>query len=283
VTTGGGRQLEELVRLSLLREYGPVQLAKFLSLGRWRLDRALADGLIPAPDTRNGKWSSAVAQHAAAGLTDIRAAVGTIPDLGAMRAADILTQWFGTPVTSDGVAELARRGLIPVAGHYKGFAVYDGRALEAFTDASAATEATRAGRLRIVGQAAGYLRIRRADLGHLIRAGLLTPARWAHGPFDRRDTRSVPLYRTADLDDLEDVVTACGIDWDAVRATPKGRRSPLAHLPDASQPSSARRRARKSWQDGPDACRRQPADAEDDATGTEEGGPDMTHALDTWT
>src|SRR6516225_3570554 len=168
----------------LPREYGPVQLAEFLGLGRWQLDRALTDGLIPGPDTRNGKWSSAVAQHAAARLTDIRAAVGTIPDLGAIRAADILTQRLGTPVTSDGVTELAHRGLIPVAGHYKGFAVYDGRALEAFTDASAATEATRAGRLRIAGDAAEYLQIRRADLEHLIRAGLLTPAGWARGPFD---------------------------------------------------------------------------------------------------
>jgi hypothetical protein len=260
VTTGGGRQLEELVRLSLLRQYGPVQLAEFLGLGRWQLDRALTDGLIPGPDTRSGKWSSAVARQAAARLTDIRAAVGTIPDLGAMRAADILTQRLGTPVTSDGISELARRGLIPVAGHYKSFAVYDGRALEAFTDASAATEANRAGRLRIVGEAAEYLRIRRADLDHLIQAGLLTPAGWARGPFDRRDTRSVPLYRTGDLEDLEDIVTTSGIDWDAVRATPKGRRSLLASLPAATgHTPAARRRARGTWQDGPDAYRWQPA------------------------
>ena len=246
MTTGGGRQIEELVRLSLLREYGPVQLAGFLGLGRWQLDRALTDGLIPGPDTRSGKWSSAVAREAAARLTDIRAAVSGIPDLGAMRAADVLTQRLGTPVTSDGVTELARRGLIPVAGHYKGFAVYDGRALEAFTDASAATEANRAGRLRIAGEAAEYLRIRRADLDHLIRAGLLTPAGWAHGPFDRRDTRSVPLYRTGDLEDIEDIVTECGIDWDAVRATPKGRRSLLASLPAATgHTPAARRRAHR--------------------------------------
>jgi hypothetical protein len=260
VSAGHSRQLEELVRLSLLREYGPVQLAGFLGLGRWQLDRALTDGLIPGPDTRNGKWSSAVARQAVARLTDIRAAVGTIPDLGAMRAADVLTQRLGAPVTGDGVTELARRGLIPVAGHYKGFAFYDGRALVAFTDASAATQANRAGRLRTAGEAAEYLRIRRADLEHLIRAGLLTPAGWAHGPSDRRDTRSVPLYRTGDLDHLEDIVTASGIDWNAVRATPKRRRSLLASLPDATgHTPAARRRARKAWQDAPDAYRWQPA------------------------
>jgi hypothetical protein len=283
MTTRRG-ELEELVKLATLRQYGPVQLAEFLGLERWQLDRALTDSLIPSPDTRSGKWSSAVAQEAAARLKDIRAAVGSIPDLGAMRAAEILTGRLGTPVTSDAVAELGRRGLIPVAGHYKGFAVYDGRALEAFTDAGAATEANRAGRLRIASEAAEYFRIRRADLDHLIRAGLLTPAGWAHGPFDRRHTRSVPLYRTADLDALEDIVTACGIDWDAVRATPKGRRSLLASLPDApGQRSADRRRARKTWQDGPDAYRWRPAqEAEDDDTDGTEVASSMSRR-DTWT
>jgi hypothetical protein len=182
------------------------------------------------------------------------------------------------------VTELARRGLIPVTAHYKGFPSYDGRALEAFADASAAAQATRAGRLRTADQAAACLRSRRADLGHLIRAGLLTPAGWGRGPFDRRNTSSVPLYRTADLGDLEDIVTASGIDWDAVRATPKGHRSLLARLPDATQPTSqARRRARKTWQDGPDAYRWQPAEAEHHAASTEGGGQDMTHPRDTWT
>jgi hypothetical protein len=257
----------------LPREYGPVQLAGFLGLGRWQLDRALTDGLIPGPDTRSGKWPSAVAREAAARLKDIRAAVGGIPDLGAVRAAEVLTERLGIPVTADGVAELARRGLIPVTGDYKGFPLYDGRVLETFADASAAAEATRAGRLRTAVQAAGYLRIRRADLGHLFRAGLLTPAGWGHGPFDRRDTRSVPLYRTADLDDLDDIVTACGINWDAVSATPKGRRSPLARLPDASPSARAGvRRARKTWQDEADAYRWRPAEAEQDATNAEGGG-----------
>lgn len=144
---------------------------------------------------------------------------------------------------------------------------------------------TAPGRLRIAAEAAEYLRIRRADLGHLIRAGLLTPAGWAHGPFDRRDTRSVPLYRTADLDITEYTLTACGIDWDTVRATPKGRRSLLASLPDApGHTPAARRRARRTWQDRPDAYRWQPAqEAEDDGTDGGEVTSSMTHARDTWT
>ena len=60
--------------------------------------------------------------------------------------------------------------------------------------------------------------------------GLLQPAGWGHGPYDRRDTCSVPLYRTGNLDDL---AASTDIDWQAVRSTPAGRRSPLAALPAA--------------------------------------------------
>jgi hypothetical protein len=277
-------ELGELARLSLLTKFGPVQLARFLGLARWQLDRALAGGVIPGPDTPRGKWSANLAGESAARLAEIRAAVGAIPDLGAVRAAEVLADRLAMPVTADGVTELARRGLIPVTGHYKGFPLYHGHVLETFADAGAAAEATRAGQLRTAPQAAAYLRIRRADLNHLIRAGLLRPAGWGHGPFDRRDTCSVPLYRTGDLDGIGDIVAASGIGWDAVRATPKGRRSPLARLPDASQPTPpARRRARKTWQDGPDACQWQPAKADDGPASTEGGGQDMTHARDTWT
>jgi hypothetical protein len=209
---------------------------------------------------------------------DTRPAAGTIPDLGAVRAAEVLAGRLGIPVSSDGVAELARRGLIPVTGYYKGFALYDGHTLETFTDADAAAEASRAGQLRTADQAAAYLRIRRADLDHLTRAGLLSLGRWAHGPYDRRRTFSVPLYRTADLDGLS---ASPGVDWDAVRATPKGRRSPLARLPSA--PGRPARRRRRTWQDGPDAYRSQPPDDHPGAASTEGGDQEMTATRDTWT
>jgi hypothetical protein len=137
-------------------------------------------------------------------------------------------------VTGNGVEEQARRGLIPIADHYRSYPLYDGRALEAFTDAATAIEATWAGHLRTADESAGYLRIRRSDLDHLIRARLLTPASWGRGPFDRRDTFSVPLYRTGDLDDL---AARPDINWAAVRAIQAGRRSLLAALPAASAPS----------------------------------------------
>ena len=90
--------------------------------------------------------------------------------------------------------------------------------------------ATRAGQLRTAGQAAAYLRIRRSDLNHLTRSGVLTPVKYGHGPWDRRNETSIPLYRTGDLDQL---TARPGIDWAAVRATLPGRRSPLADLAEA--------------------------------------------------
>ena len=61
-----------------------------------------------------------------------------MPDLGAVRAAEVLSGRLGLVVTADGVEELARRGLLPVTGSCKDHAVYDGRALEAFTGTAAA-------------------------------------------------------------------------------------------------------------------------------------------------
>jgi hypothetical protein len=205
--------------------YGPVQLAVFLGLEPWQFARARQGGLIGAPDRTRGRWSEQAAAGARARIGDIVAAAGQIPDLGAWRAAEILSARLGVIVTADGVAELARRGLLTVAGWYKGWPLYDGRVLEAFADDAAAVEASRAGQLRI----------RRSDFDHLTRAGLLTPAEYGRGLYDRRDRCSVPLYRTGDLDDL---AARPGIDWAAVRATPPGRRSPLAALPAPAGGSS---------------------------------------------
>ena len=125
-----------------------------------------------------------------------------------------------------------------------------GARLEAFTETSAAADATRTGQLRTAGQAAGYLRIRRSDLNHLTRSGVLTPVKYGHGPWDRRNETSVPLYRTGDLDQL---TARPDIDWAAVRATRPGRRSPLAAIEPkpktvlaalAAPPAAAGRRPR---------------------------------------
>ena len=232
------------------RRFGPVQLATYLGLEPWQLGRAVADGLIPGPDRSRGRWSAPLADAALASIAVIRAAAGSIPDLGAVRAADVLSRRLGLDVTADGVEELARRDLIRVTGYYKDHPLYDGRGLEAFTDAGGvAVEATRAGQLRTADQAARYLRIRRSDLNHLTRSGVLKPVKYGHGPWDRRNEASVPLYRTGDLDQL---TGRPGIDWAAVRATAPGRRSPLAAIAEgeailaalAAPPAALRRRPR---------------------------------------
>lgn len=66
---------------------------------------------------------------------------------------------------------------------------------------------------------AAYLLIRRSDFDHLVRAGLLEPAGWGRDPYDRRDTFSVPLYRTGALDGL---ARRNDINWDAVRTPARG-------------------------------------------------------------
>src|SRR5438034_7669989 len=108
-------------------DYGPVQLAVFLGLERWQFARARQAGLIGGPDRARGRWSAAAAAAALGRAGQIRAAAGLVPDLGAVRAAGVLSGRLGVAVTADGVEELARRGLVPVAGSYKGWPVYDGR------------------------------------------------------------------------------------------------------------------------------------------------------------
>jgi hypothetical protein len=218
------------------RDYGPVQLAAYLGLHEFQLRRAIDDGLVPGPDRARGRgrWSACLADAALARAAEIRAAAGSVPDYGAVRAAEELSRRLGMEVTADAVEELASRDLIPVTGYYKDNALYDGRAVERFTDTAAAASAARDGRLLTADESAAYLRIRRSDLDHLVRAGRLRHTRRGYSAWDRRGAPTVSLYRTGDLDTL---AAAPGIDWQAVRGTPRGRRSPLAALPTA----------RRSW------------------------------------
>src|SRR6185437_9184337 len=124
------------------RDYGPVQLAVYLRLEQWQLSRAVTAGLIPPPDRARGRWSADAADTVLSGIDRVRSRAGSVPDLGAVRAAEVLSARLGAVITGDGVAELGRLGLIPVTGYYKDYPLYDGRALEAFADVAAATEAT---------------------------------------------------------------------------------------------------------------------------------------------
>jgi hypothetical protein len=166
------------------KDYGPIQLAEFLGLETWQFSRARAAGLIPAPDRARGRWSAETAQTVlgridqAMRIAGIIPGVDQIPDLGAIRASEVLSARLGATVTPAGVIELARRDLIPEAGSFRGWPLYSGLAIEAFTDGRLAEEASRAGELRTAGNAASYLNIRRTDFGHLTRLGLVRPADW---------------------------------------------------------------------------------------------------------
>jgi hypothetical protein len=157
-------------------------------------------------------------------MTTTPSTADELPDVGAFRAAEYLAGKFGRPVAPDAIRELAARGLVPVVGMFRGYDLYYGEALAAFTNSDALADAQDTGALLTRDVAAAQLGIRRVDLDHLIRAGLLTPTRWGTCAW-RTD---VPLYRAGDLDEL---AASDRVDWSTVRAAVKGTRSPLADLP----------------------------------------------------
>jgi hypothetical protein len=214
------------------RTCGPQQAADRLGIEPWRLDRALDLGLIP-PASAAGRWPADVLDTLAARTDEIRAATGTLPDLGAVRAADHLTTRLGVPVGPDTVTELARTGAIRRAGTYKGHPLYNGLDIERFTDRAALDRARQDGRLLDRHAAARPLGVRACDLTHLVRAGLFRPAAHVHSRYQPRSwAPEVALYRAGDLNTL---LTDPTLDWTAIRATPKGRPSLLARLPRASR------------------------------------------------
>lgn len=205
--------------------YGPVQACRAIGLARFQLERALSEGLV------DGLGAAAV-EAARPRREAIVAAVGTLPDLGAVRAAEHLEHRFGLEVPGDAVDELARRGTVPIVDTYRDHNLFCGRALERLDDPLEVRVAAHDGRCYTASQAAELLRLRRRDLDHLTRAGWLVPVRWTRARGAPRRVR-VPLYRRADLDALTQHPLL-----DAARAVPAGRRSPLSRLPDVtSRPS----------------------------------------------
>lgn len=211
-----------------VRWFGPQQFPKELGLQVWEFERALQSGLIPAAG-ESGKWPAAVVEDARARLEKIRERVGDVPDCGASRAAEVLAQRLGVAVLPSTVRELTRMGHLRVVGDFKGHALYSGRDLEAFADLTALEQAHRTGCERDRESATAYLRIRKADMEHLIRAGRLRPCRRVQSSYQpKKYGPTVPLFRTGDLDAL---LADPGIDWQSVRLTPRGRPSLLAKLP----------------------------------------------------
>ncbi|MFF1716522.1 hypothetical protein [Streptomyces sp. NPDC058268] len=207
-----------------LTTYGPLQFPDRVGLEVWQFERAQRLGLIPKPDTKGGRWSAEVFDAALSRIDSIKQATGTLPDLGATRVEQHLAERFSMTVHPGTAYELARRGHLPVRGEFHGHPLYCGLALEHLRDRRKVERASTAGHLLMRDAAAKALGVREADFGHLVRAGLLRHAATAEGWFHSE----VRLYRQADLDRL---LRSRRIDWSAVKATPKGSRSPLAALP----------------------------------------------------
>lgn len=220
----------------------PAALAERLGIAEWQVVRAHRDGILPQKDRSVG-WSAdlsdrIVAEHAGK-TTELVDRIGRIPDGGVYETAKHLAAALGLdrPLAGDTVRELERLGCIKSRVKADGWSSFDGRSVEAFTRsesfAAIVAGADVTGRSMMADDVAAELRVRRSDVDHLVRSGLLKPMRVGlTGHVSKSKDPGLPLYRAGDVAAL---FVGSGIDWDAVRATPKGHRSPLAKLPDAER------------------------------------------------
>jgi hypothetical protein len=86
------------------------------------------------------------------------------------------------------------------------------------------TEQVRRDQLLGPEQAAQHAEMRRRDFDYCVAAGWIRPTTYVEREVGRRKTVDVPLYR---IGDVEDMLTICGVDWEAVRAVRAGEVSPL--------------------------------------------------------
>lgn len=214
--------------------YGPQQLRDLLGLAEFQWERARQAGIIPAPDCRGSKWSGPLARTMYEHRVGIRRYAGSVPDLGAERAAELLSARLSFKVEPHAVHELGRQGRILIVGYYKDHPLYCGRTLETWGSIDEVERANDLGERYTADRAADWLGIRKSDFTHLVRLGWLTPVAWGRGPFTaKKYAPDVPLYRAGDITKL---LVHPDIDWDAVRAVPAGKRSLLADLPDRTTP-----------------------------------------------
>ncbi|MCZ7458242.1 hypothetical protein [Streptomyces sp. WMMC940] len=103
---------------------GPVQLARYLGLKNWQLQRARDRDLIPAPDTPEHRWSEELARTLPDRVPEILAAVGDHPGLGSEKAAERLCERTGLEVDRSDVQLLADRGLLSAVGDFRGWPLY---------------------------------------------------------------------------------------------------------------------------------------------------------------
>lgn len=224
--------------------YTPGTLAMLLGVPAWQLAAARRRrGVVPEPDltAARGKqvwerWSVELAESRAGVLSRVvpEVAGGDRP-MTAYWASHRLAERTGLQVCTEDVEELvARVELEPIPPregyHRPTFDAHDVDALDPSLVAEVVAGGPRRRAARTLlhaGQCRRYLGIRKTDWDHVVRRGWVESV--AHrevegvGPAQGRVLR-VPMYRLSDVDALlrrEDV------DWEAVRAAPRGERSLL--------------------------------------------------------
>lgn len=238
----------ELARLHARERgyYTPGTLAMLLDVQVWQLAAARRrPGVVPEPDrsttaTRSGhlyeRWSIELAESHAGILAKVvpEVAGGDRP-MAAYWASRRLHERLGVDAWVEDVEELVARGAlepIPPRHHRRqpAFAARDVDALDATLVAEVVADRPRRRAMRTLlhpGQCRRRLGIRKTDWDHVVRRGWVEPAEYQEvegvGAARGRALR-VPMYRLSDVDAL---LRRTDVDWDEVRATPKGERSLL--------------------------------------------------------
>ncbi|MFJ9461118.1 hypothetical protein ACIRST_39370 [Kitasatospora sp. NPDC101447] len=141
--------------------YGPELLRRRLGLTGWQFEEARQQGLLPEPDTEDGQWSADLEARLRAGAAELVARLGTVPRVGAVKAATVLGQAAGLPVVAEDVHRLTEAGVLRPDGEFKGNPTYGAESLLAVP--AAAVEEAVTGRLRRAEAAAEALRARSAQ------------------------------------------------------------------------------------------------------------------------
>lgn len=217
-------------RRSTVKAYDGTQLAAAMGWTKPQFADARTMLLLPKPDVsrpqRLGpRWSPTVVRGLLAARDALTADLH-MGVLGAYRLAEEMTKRLGVDVNSSSVVELSRMGRIPRVGEYKGHAVYAVWAAVRFADLPALAQASVSSQQRTTDEVMRVLDVRRSDVNHLLRLRWLRPVRMADNPYPYGGG-PIAVFRHGDLAAL---LRYDGIDWDAVRSTPRGRRSPLATL-----------------------------------------------------
>lgn len=217
-----------------LAEYDATQATKRLRVSAAAFRWARHIGLVPDPDASSWQWSRAAVE--ALDADEIRAALPSPPIPGGV-AANRIADALGTPntagekanVTSFVVRRFIERELLTeLSANPEGSLLHPAQVAEVCRREDLA-DLVAADTPLGPDQAAARLGVRRADFDWMLRLDWIRPAESIEVRFgtSRAGAVDVPLYTTQSVDALP---ARTNIDWEQLRAVPKGRRSPLAAL-----------------------------------------------------